>query len=79
MRGPQNKLLYLSVHRYFKVIFFFICDIMLQTTYDEATKTWSGLKTTPIFNPNDSVAQIILNALQRNSNKIGQVIYGQML
>lgn len=44
------------------------------TIYDETTKTWSGLKTLPTYNPNVSAAQVILNTLKMNSNKIGQVI-----
>lgn len=47
---------------------------MYHTIYDEATKTWSGLKAPPIFNPYVSVAHGILNALKIHSNKIGQVI-----
>lgn len=47
---------------------------MFLTTYDDATRTWSGPKTVPVFNPNVSAAQVIFNILKRNPNKIGQVI-----
>lgn len=48
--------------------------MFFHTIYDEDTKTWSGPKTRPIYSPNVSAAQIILNALKMNSKKIGQVI-----
>lgn len=47
---------------------------MYHTSFDAATKTWTGPKTLPVFNPNVSAAQVILNALNNNPNKIGQVL-----
>lgn len=44
-----------------------------RTIYDEKTKTWSGLKTVPVFNPNASAGHVLLEALRRNPRKIGQV------
>lgn len=46
---------------------------MFHTIYDADTKTWSGRKTAPMYHPNVNVAQVLLDALQRNPNHIGQI------
>lgn len=43
------------------------------TIFDEKTKTWKGLPKVPKYNANVSVGQVVLEALSREPNKIGQV------
>lgn len=44
-----------------------------QTTYDPSTKTWSGDRFVPTFHPNVNAAQVVLEALHRNPDYIGQI------
>lgn len=46
---------------------------LFHTTFDEETKTWYGLPGVPMYNPNVSVGQVLLEALRRYPEKIGQV------
>lgn len=46
---------------------------MYRTIYDKDTKVWTGLRKLPLYHPNVSVGQVILEALDRNPLKIGQV------
>lgn len=46
---------------------------MFHTHFDPERMTWSGLKTVPTYNPNVSVAKVVLDMLKMNPNKIGQV------
>lgn len=47
---------------------------MYRTTFDQKTKIWYGPNTVPHYNPNVSVGQVLLHALGKCPNKIGQVI-----
>lgn len=47
---------------------------MFHTNFDENTLTWSGLQKVPTYNSNVTVGQVVLEALQRNPKKIGQVL-----
>lgn len=49
------------------------------TSYDPATKTWSGRPLPAVFHPNTNVGQILLNALANSPNKIGQISYNNGL
>lgn len=44
-----------------------------KTTFDSETKTWSGQKRIPIYNPELSLGQIIHRTLQVNPNNIIQI------
>lgn len=44
-----------------------------QTTYDPSTKTWSGDQLPPTFHPNVNAAHVLLEALHRNPDFIGQI------
>lgn len=46
---------------------------MYRTIYDKEIKEWSGIRKYPLYHPNVSVGQVILEALNRNPQKIGQV------
>lgn len=46
---------------------------MFHTTYDEATKTWSGPQPGLMYHPNVNAAQVLFDTLGRNPNKIGQI------
>lgn len=46
---------------------------MNSTFFEKEIKVWHGRLTTPIYNPNVSIGQVILDCLQKNPNKIGQV------
>lgn len=41
--------------------------------YDPSTKIWSGLPRKPIFNPVQSLGDLILQILERNANKVMQI------
>lgn len=45
---------------------------MFRTTFDENTKTWSG-PPLPQFNPNESLAVVLLRAMKMHGSKIAQV------
>lgn len=47
---------------------------MYRTIYDEETKMWTGLSKVPLYNLSVSVGQVILESLDRDPDKIGQVI-----
>lgn len=46
---------------------------MFQTNFNSANKLWSGKKCSPIYNPKASIGQIVLDALNRNPEKVVQV------
>lgn len=46
---------------------------MFSTTYNREEKLWKGRETTPLYNPNISLAQVLLNALKLNGPKRAQV------
>lgn len=46
---------------------------MYRTIYDKKMKQWSGQPKIALYNPNVSVGQVILEALHRAPDKIGQV------
>lgn len=46
---------------------------MYRTIFDEKLKQWSGLPKIALYNPNVSVGQVILEALDRAPQKMGQV------
>ncbi|XP_019525799.2 probable 4-coumarate--CoA ligase 1 [Aedes albopictus] len=43
------------------------------TFYDPAAKVWSGLPRRPIFNPDQSLGDLILQILERNAGKVMQI------
>lgn len=43
------------------------------TTYNEEDKTWSGVRMEPLFRPQTSMGQIVLNALARTPQNIAQI------
>lgn len=43
-----------------------------QSDYDD-TKIWSGPSSLPIYNKNVSIGQVLLNTLNMNPWKVGQV------
>lgn len=46
---------------------------MFRTAFDKENKQWNGPKIDPIFNPNTSLGNVILNILQMNGSRIAQV------
>lgn len=46
---------------------------MFQTNFDEKTKLWTGADVPPLFNPNISIAQVLLRMLKIHGSKIAQV------
>lgn len=44
-----------------------------QTQYDPFTKIWSGRRLAPTYHPNVNAGQVLLAALERNPNRIGQI------
>lgn len=46
---------------------------MYKTFYNENEKIWTGVRTTPFYNENLSVGQVILHSLESNPNQVGQV------
>ncbi|XP_005189318.2 uncharacterized protein LOC101889887 [Musca domestica] len=46
-----------------------------KTLYDPETKIWSGEKSELAFNPEDSIASVVLKKLLENPEHIGQVCY----
>lgn len=46
---------------------------MFQTYFDEKTKLWTGADVPPLFNPNISIAQVLLRMLKIHGSKIAQV------
>lgn len=47
---------------------------MYRTIYDEKRKQWSGIKARPLYNPNATIGEVLLKAMQVNGPKIAQVI-----
>ncbi|XP_053695168.1 probable 4-coumarate--CoA ligase 1 [Sabethes cyaneus] len=43
------------------------------TFFDPASKVWSGLGVPSLFNPNQSLGELVLTVLERNSNKVVQI------
>lgn len=48
---------------------------MYRTQYNEESKMWTGLSKVPLYNLSVSVGQVILESLDRDPDKIGQVIF----
>lgn len=48
---------------------------MYRTIYDEKRKQWSGIKARPLYNPNATIGEVLLKAMQVNGPKIAQVIF----
>lgn len=46
---------------------------MFRTRYDDDTKIWSGPPWVPNYYPNVNAAQVLLDALGRNPQRIGQI------
>lgn len=46
---------------------------MYKTIYYENEKIWTGVRTTPFYNENLSVGQVILHSLESNPNHVSQV------
>lgn len=44
-----------------------------QTTYNPLTKVWSGRLLAPTYHPNVNAAQVLLDSMNRNPEKIGQI------
>lgn len=51
---------------------------MFRTTFDENTKTWSGPPLPP-FNPNESLAVVLLRAMKIHGSKVAQVFMNNNL
>lgn len=47
---------------------------MYSTTFDEKAKLWYGRNVPPLYNPQDSLGQVLLNSMATFGNKIAQVI-----
>lgn len=46
---------------------------LFQTNYDPSTKIWSGLRLPPTFHRDVNAAQVLLQALNRNPEYVGQI------
>lgn len=46
---------------------------MYKTIYNEETNLWTGLNKVPLYNLNVSVGQVVLEALDRDPDSLGQV------
>ncbi|XP_058829044.1 probable 4-coumarate--CoA ligase 1 [Topomyia yanbarensis] len=45
----------------------------IHTFYNPQTKTWSGSKTPPLYNPHQSLGELILAILKKNPTKVTQI------
>lgn len=46
---------------------------MYHTSYDTTTRQWNGVKTSPNFNSQTSLGDVILKTLKENGSKVAQV------
>lgn len=47
---------------------------MYKTIFDKNNKLWKGHDVPPLYNPEISIAQVLLKAMKINGTKIAQVI-----
>lgn len=47
--------------------------IMFATIYNDSKKYWQGVPRVPLYNRDVSIGQVLLDALERQPNEIGQV------
>lgn len=48
---------------------------MYKTVFDKENKLWKGYDVPPLYNPEISIAQVLLKAMTTNGTKIAQVNY----
>lgn len=48
---------------------------MFATTYNDLEKSWKGAPRIPLLNRDVSIGQVLLDALDRQPNEIGQVSF----
>lgn len=52
---------------------------MYRTIYDKQRTQWSGIKRRPLFNPEASLGEVLLKAMQVNGPKIAQVSFERQI